>query len=108
VVHHSDSDRATTTKNDIDNWHRQRGFSQIGYYKVIEGTGKIQKGRPEFVMGAHAKGANLASLGVCVVGDFETEYPATSQILIMGMPQPSTDAMASVPMLYVAGSGLGW
>jgi len=80
VVHHSASPRVTTKKSDIELWHTQRGFSQIGYHKVIEGDGKIVVGRPEDIQGAHAKGANSDSLGVCVVGDFEKEIPTQSQI----------------------------
>jgi N-acetylmuramoyl-L-alanine amidase len=80
VVHHSASDRATTTKEDIEKWHRDRGFSQIGYHKVIEGDGAIKDGRPESIAGAHAKGANNESLGVCVCGNFEEETPMAAQV----------------------------
>ncbi len=80
VVHHSGSDRLKTTKNDIEKWHKKRGFSQIGYHKVIEGSGDLKDGRPESMVGAHAKGANKDALGVCVVGDFEKESPTTAQI----------------------------
>jgi len=47
VVHHSASNSITTKKADIERWHRQRGFSQIGYHKVIEGSGSVINGRPE-------------------------------------------------------------
>ena len=80
VVHHSDSKAATTKKSNIESWHKQRGFTQIGYHKVVEGDGKIVDGRPESSQGAHAKGANLETLGVCVVGEFETEMPSQKQI----------------------------
>ena len=80
VVHHSASSSATTKKVDIEKWHKQRGFSQIGYHKVIEASGNIVNDRPETIQGAHAKGANKASLGVCIVGNFETNTPSTVQI----------------------------
>ncbi|MCK5229179.1 MAG: N-acetylmuramoyl-L-alanine amidase [Desulfobulbaceae bacterium] len=80
VVHHSASDRKTTTKNDIEKWHKDRGFSQIGYHKIIEGTGMIKEGRSELIQSAHAKGANLGSFGVCVVGNFEKESCNPEQI----------------------------
>ncbi|NOZ70078.1 MAG: N-acetylmuramoyl-L-alanine amidase [Deferribacteres bacterium] len=80
VVHHSATNSVTTKRADIERWHRQRGFSQIGYHKVIEGDGGIVDGRPETIQGAHARGANHASLGVCVVGNFETEVPSAPQI----------------------------
>ncbi len=56
VVHHSASNKATTKKIDIDKWHKERGFSQIGYHKVIEANGAIVNGRSEKIQGAHAKG----------------------------------------------------
>ena len=80
VVHHSASNIVTTKKADIERWHKQRGFSQIGYHKIIEGNGNIVNGRPETTQGAHAKGANQASLGVCVIGDFEKDVPSSDQI----------------------------
>ncbi len=47
VVYHSASAKATTQKSDIDAWHKQRGFSQIGYHKVVESNGKSVSGRSE-------------------------------------------------------------
>ena len=59
---------------------RPRGFSQIGYHKVILGDGTIKAGRPETIQGAHALGANANSLGVSLTGNFENEVPTASQI----------------------------
>lgn len=80
VVHHSASPRDTTSVADITRWHRERGFSGIGYHKVILGSGQIQAGRSESIMGAHALGANQNSLGVCLTGNFENETPSAGQI----------------------------
>jgi len=80
VIHHSASKAATTKKADLERWHKERGFSQIGYHKVVEANGSIVNGRSESTQGAHAKGANMGTLGVCVVGDFETETPSPAQI----------------------------
>ncbi len=80
VVHHSASKAATTKKADLERWHKERGFREIGYHKVIEVNGNIVDGRSESSQGAHAKGANMGSLGVCVVGDFESESPLQVQI----------------------------
>lgn len=80
VVHHSASPRISTTRSDIDRWHREKGYSQIGYHAVVEGNGRIVKGRPESLKGAHAKGANDGSLGVCLAGNFENEKPKEIQI----------------------------
>ena len=80
VVHHSASAGKSTNKALIEKWHKERGFSQIGYHRVIEANGSIVQGRSEETMGAHAKGANSGSLGVCVVGNFESEIPSAGQL----------------------------
>ena len=38
------------------------------YHKIINRSGKIENGRPEYWMGAHVKGKNNISLGVCLIG----------------------------------------
>lgn len=56
------------TVKDIDRWHRDRGFSQIGYHWVIYLDGSIHKGRSEEIAGAHVVGHNANSIGVCYIG----------------------------------------
>lgn len=53
---------------DIDLWHKQKGWSSIGYHYVIPLSGKIEEGRPEDKIGAHARGYNSQSLGICLIG----------------------------------------
>ena len=72
VVHHTASPK-TTTVDQIRQWHKDRGFSDIGYHAVIYGDGSLHRGRPEAKMGAHALGANKDSLGVSLCGNFETD-----------------------------------
>jgi len=57
---------------EIHGWHRQRGFSGIGYHYVIRRDGTIERGRPINITGAHAKanGHNNLSIGVCLVGGY--------------------------------------
>ncbi len=52
----------------IDGWHRQRGFEMIGYHYVVLPDGTIEHGRPLFLQGAHVKGYNQSSIGICYVG----------------------------------------
>ena len=56
------------TVADIDRWHRQRGFAQIGYHYVIYLDGTIHKGRPIELVGAHCQGHNSHSIGICYIG----------------------------------------
>lgn len=57
-----------TTVEEIDAWHKQRGFNSIGYHYVIYLDGSIHKGRDEKEIGAHCAGQNTNSIGVCYIG----------------------------------------
>lgn len=59
------------TAEDIGRWHRERGFSEIGYHYVIYRDGSIHKGRDVTKTGAHCKGQNARSIGVCYVGGMD-------------------------------------
>lgn len=61
------------TVNQIDQWHRQRGFDCIGYHYVIYRDGTVHKGRDEQRIGAHCKGHNANSIGVCYIGGCATD-----------------------------------
>jgi len=69
------------TATDIDNWHKERGFKRgdafvgrndllhhIGYHFVIDIDGEITEGRKLDETGAHAKGHNFNSVGICLIG----------------------------------------
>jgi N-acetylmuramoyl-L-alanine amidase len=58
---------------EIDRWHRQRGFFAVGYHKVIRRDGTIEDGRAIDVRGAHAKGFNSRSIGICLAGGVSQE-----------------------------------
>lgn len=69
VIHCSDSeDSKSYTAADIHKLHLKFGWNGIGYHKVISRSGLIENGRPEFWIGAHVKGYNDKSLGVCLIG----------------------------------------
>jgi len=58
---------------DIRRWHKHRGFRDIGYHFLIHLDGTIERGRPLSQPGAHAKGYNGNSIGVCYVGGLDAE-----------------------------------
>lgn len=64
---------------EIDRWHRQRGFNKIGYHYVIKRDGEIEDGRPIEEVGAHVKGHNTGSIGICLVGGTEEGNPSRAQ-----------------------------
>ncbi|WP_246164157.1 N-acetylmuramoyl-L-alanine amidase [Xanthovirga aplysinae] len=53
---------------EIDQWHKERGWRCIGYHYVIRRDGTIEVGRTEDNQGAHCKGQNRNSIGICWVG----------------------------------------
>lgn len=53
---------------EIDRWHRQRGFLEVGYHYVIRRSGEWETGRDDHRPGAHARGFNHKSIAVCLVG----------------------------------------
>lgn len=61
------------TVEDIDRWHRQRGFNCIGYHFVIYRDGSIHAGRSKCQIGAHCKGHNANSVGICYIGGLSTD-----------------------------------
>ena len=56
------------TVEQIKQWHKQRGFSDIGYHYVIYRDGSIHSGRPIERIGAHCLKHNAHSIGVCYIG----------------------------------------
>lgn len=67
---------------EINLWHRQRGFFNIasglsiGYHYVIRRDGTVETGRPVSEAGAHAKGYNSTSIGICLVGGIDKDGKA--------------------------------
>lgn len=58
----------------IKKWHIEgRGWSDIGYHFYIDINGKIQKGRDIAKIGAHCKGQNRNSIGLCYCGGVEAD-----------------------------------
>lgn len=64
------------TVKEIDRWHRDRGFSGIGYHWVVYLDGTVHKGRPEAINGAHTVGQNAKSIGICYIGGVDQKLKA--------------------------------
>ena len=55
--------------DEIRKWHtEERGWKDIGYHFVIRRDGSVEKGREIGRSGAHVRGYNANSIGVCYVG----------------------------------------
>lgn len=94
VVHCSDSPFGTSLM--IAEWHKARKWKTIGYHAVVQNgyptaswwdtkkkipflEGAVEVGRPidndeffeDFEMGAHVRGHNVGSFGICMIGEKE-------------------------------------
>lgn len=71
------------TIDDIRKWHKDQGWSDIGYHYVIHLDGTIHEGRDVNLVGAHCNkgGHNQHSIGICYVGGTENKknVPAHKQ-----------------------------
>lgn len=63
---------------DIDKWHKERGFKEIGYHYVIDLDGSVEFGRALPKDGAHCNTSgtsgvnyNKHSIGICYVGGLD-------------------------------------
>lgn len=56
------------TASDIDKWHKARGWRGIGYHRVIQRDGTVEQGRGDMDIGAHCRGKNSVSYGICIIG----------------------------------------
>ncbi|WP_321423793.1 N-acetylmuramoyl-L-alanine amidase [uncultured Bacteroides sp.] len=75
------SDRNITAQ-DINAAHKVRGFSSWGYHYYIRKNGKVEPMRSVDEVGAHARGYNAKSIGVCYEGGLDTNgKPADTRTL---------------------------
>jgi len=86
LIYHWSASGPTTTVEDIRNWHKRKGWRDIGYHRVIlhpntvpgakHWSDLVKQGRdldmdayingPE--VGAHTLGLNSSTVGICVIG----------------------------------------
>jgi N-acetylmuramoyl-L-alanine amidase len=59
---------------EIRRWHTSppNNWSDVGYHHVIRRDGVSERGRSENVAGAHARGVNHNSIGICLVGGVDS------------------------------------
>lgn len=80
IVHCSATEAGKNFRaRDIESWHRARGFKRIGYHYIIDLDGTIERGRPISLAGAHCKGHNAHSIGICYIGGLKDGKPADTR-----------------------------
>lgn len=91
----------------IRRWHvEDNGWSDIGYHYVIKRDGTLEEGRPLMRAGAHTKGHNENSIGICLVGgvrvsgkpEFNFTYRQMHKLLVL-----ITDLKSQYDIKRVAG-----
>lgn len=54
---------------EIRRWHvRDRKWRDIGYHYIVDYNGTVATGRPIEQVGAHVKGHNTGTIGICLIG----------------------------------------
>lgn len=73
IVIHCSATRAdrSLTSEDLEMQHRRRGFKGTGYHFYIRKDGMIYPTRPLERIGAHARGFNQSSIGICYEGGLD-------------------------------------
>ena len=89
VIHHSLTEDGSPKNWDaIRKFHiEERGWNDIGYNLGMENVnGKITllEGRPIGSEGAHARGFNKNSVGICIVGNYDMDPPSEDRLFCLG------------------------
>lgn len=85
---------ATEKRDEIDRWHKARKWRGIGYHAILDRDGAFAPGREVEDMGAHVKGHNRETIGVCLIGG----HGAAAHD---AFPDHFTDAQAGALLAFV-------
>lgn len=61
---------AEAKRDEIDQWHKKRGWKGFGYHYLIDRDGTTIPGRDEDEIAAAVRGHNRDSVHICLVGGF--------------------------------------
>lgn len=101
VLHHTLTTYDVGVKQ-IREWHKAKGWEDIGYNYIIRKDGTIEEGRELKYQGAHAKGRNADSIGICIVGDHSKQIPLPAQL------QAVNELITLLIELYDMDTDQGW
>lgn len=95
-------------RDEIDRWHRERGWDGIGYHYVVRRNGALEFGRNEERAGAHCMGHNKDSIGICLIGgikDGTKDVPITDYTTAQWetLKRLVTDLKAKYPKAKIVG-----
>lgn len=85
IVHHDGVTRDGPSFDIINEYHKSRDFPvssmgfYVGYCYLIEKDGTVKQARTEDEEEAHTVGQNWSSIGICMAGNFDVEWPTLQQ-----------------------------
>lgn len=108
IIHHSlTEDSQTVSWSAIRDYHMLIcGWHDIGYHYGIEKIGtryEVLKGRMDTESGAHCLGFNKKSIGICLIGNFDTTPPNEAQLKLLKKLVNSLQEIYGIPTLNVIG-----
>ena len=84
----------------IKGWHLKRGWRDIGYHYVIQLDGTVDKGRPIDQHGAHTKGRNHDSIGICYIGGLDAETKEPKDTMTEAQHDSFLDLMSALRFVF--------
>ena len=85
----------------IRKWHVDgRGWSDIGYHFYIDLYGEIHKGRDIAKIGAHCKGQNRNSIGICYCGGVEADGKTPKDTRLDCQKEALTAVLRTLKAMY--------
>ena len=89
------------TVDTIRSWHVDgRGWSDIGYHFYIDLYGEIHKGRDIAKIGAHCKGYNRNSIGICYCGGVEADGKTPKDTRLDCQKEALTAVLRTLKAMY--------
>lgn len=73
-IHCTAASRKSVTAKEIDRWHKQRGWSGIGYHYFIRTNGMLEIGRDISKTPAAQAGHNRGTIAICLNGLNEEDF----------------------------------
>ena len=85
----------------IRKWHVEgRGWTDIGYHFYIDLHGDIYKGRDIAKIGAHTKGQNRNSIGICYCGGVEVDGKTPKDTRLDCQKEALTAVLRTLKAMY--------
>ncbi len=85
IVHHSagntqSQDYGAVVRYIYDFHTQTNGWDDVGYNWLIDPNGTVYEGRPSGLQGAHFSCMNQNTVGICLIGNYETNEPTQAAL----------------------------